>query len=107
MWAYIFKRLLLMVPTLFGILLITFVVIQFVAISRHDHPGYRRSQPGPSWSTIAGILLLGEMARNSGLNCSPLPISIGCTLYSRPVSSSMRRALQLRVARRALDGEHR
>ncbi len=30
MWVYIFKRLLLMVPTLFGVLLLTFVVIQFV-----------------------------------------------------------------------------
>ena len=30
MWAYILKRLLLMIPTLFGILLLTFVVIQFV-----------------------------------------------------------------------------
>ena len=30
MWSYIFKRLLLMIPTLLGILLITFVVIQFV-----------------------------------------------------------------------------
>ena len=30
MWAYILKRLLLMIPTLFGILLITFVIIQFV-----------------------------------------------------------------------------
>jgi microcin C transport system permease protein len=30
MLAYIFKRLLLMVPTLFGVLLMTFVVIQFV-----------------------------------------------------------------------------
>ncbi|MFY8053757.1 MAG: microcin ABC transporter permease, partial [Limnohabitans sp.] len=30
MAAYIFKRLLLMVPTLFGVLLMTFVVIQFV-----------------------------------------------------------------------------
>ena len=30
MLAYIFKRLLLMIPTLFGILLLTFVVIQFV-----------------------------------------------------------------------------
>jgi microcin C transport system permease protein len=29
-WSYILKRLLLMIPTLFGILLITFVVIQFV-----------------------------------------------------------------------------
>ncbi|HUQ73483.1 MAG TPA: microcin C ABC transporter permease YejB [Burkholderiales bacterium] len=30
MWSYILKRLLLMIPTLLGILLITFVVIQFV-----------------------------------------------------------------------------
>src|SRR3954464_10929107 len=30
MWAYILKRLLLMVPTLLGVLLLTFVVIQFV-----------------------------------------------------------------------------
>lgn len=30
MWAYILKRLLLMIPTLLGVLLLTFVVIQFV-----------------------------------------------------------------------------
>src|ERR687895_457056 len=30
MWSYILKRLLLMIPTLLGILLVTFVVIQFV-----------------------------------------------------------------------------
>jgi microcin C transport system permease protein len=30
MWTYILKRLLLMIPTLFGVLLVTFVVIQFV-----------------------------------------------------------------------------
>jgi len=30
MWSYILKRLLLMIPTLFGILTITFIVIQFV-----------------------------------------------------------------------------
>ena len=30
MLAYIFKRMLLMIPTLFGVLLMTFVVIQFV-----------------------------------------------------------------------------
>jgi microcin C transport system permease protein len=30
MWSYILKRILLMIPTLFGILLITFIVIQFV-----------------------------------------------------------------------------
>jgi len=30
MWSYILRRLLLMIPTLFGVLLITFIVIQFV-----------------------------------------------------------------------------
>ena len=30
MWSYILRRLLLMIPTLFGVMLITFVVIQFV-----------------------------------------------------------------------------
>lgn len=30
MLSYILKRLLLMIPTLFGVLLLTFVVIQFV-----------------------------------------------------------------------------
>ncbi|GAA6141021.1 ABC transporter permease subunit [Hydrogenophaga sp. 5NK40-0174] len=30
MWSYIFKRLLLMIPTLLGVLLVTFTVIQFV-----------------------------------------------------------------------------
>ncbi|MDB5814550.1 MAG: dppB2 [Rhodocyclales bacterium] len=30
MWSYIFKRLLLMIPTLLGVLTITFIVIQFV-----------------------------------------------------------------------------
>jgi len=30
MWTYIFKRLLLMIPTLFGIVLVTFIVLQMV-----------------------------------------------------------------------------
>lgn len=30
MFAYVFKRVLLMLPTLLGVLLLTFVVIQFV-----------------------------------------------------------------------------
>ena len=30
MWSYILRRLLLMVPTLLGILVITFVIVQFV-----------------------------------------------------------------------------
>jgi hypothetical protein len=35
---------------------------------------------GPSGPTMAGILLLGEIFRNSGLNWSPAPMSIGTTL---------------------------
>ena len=30
--------------------------------------------PGPSGSTIAGMRLLGLMARNPGSNCSPRPM---------------------------------
>ena len=30
MWSYILKRVLLMIPTLFGVMLITFIIIQFV-----------------------------------------------------------------------------
>jgi hypothetical protein len=35
--------------------------------------------PGPSGSTIAGIRLFGEIARNCGENCSPFEMSIGWT----------------------------
>jgi hypothetical protein len=45
--------------------------------------------PGPLWSTSAGILLLGEMARNSALNWSPLLMLTKRTLYGSPHSSSM------------------
>ena len=36
--------------------------------------------PGPSGSTIAGMRWFGVIARNSGLNWSPLPMLIGMTL---------------------------
>ncbi len=42
-----------------------------------------------SRSTIAGILLFGLMARNSGVNCSSWLILTLCTAYSTPSSSSM------------------
>src|ERR1700694_5521795 len=44
--------------------------------------------PGPSGSTIAGILLLGLIARKSGAICSPLVMFTGMTLYGSPISSS-------------------
>jgi hypothetical protein len=39
------------------------------------------------WSTMAGIRLLGEIARNSGLNCSPLLILTGTIRYESSASS--------------------
>ncbi len=45
--------------------------------------------PGPSRSTIAGMRLFGEIFRKSGLNCSPLEMFTGISLYGRPHSSSM------------------
>src|SRR5439155_13846445 len=44
--------------------------------------------PGPSGSTIAGILLFGLSLRNAGAICSPLPMFTGITLYGSPISSS-------------------
>ena len=35
--------------------------------------------PVGSWSTIAGMRLFGEIARNSGANCSPRPMFTGLT----------------------------
>ena len=35
--------------------------------------------PLGSWSTMAGMRLFGLIARNSGLNCSPFPMSTGMT----------------------------
>src|ERR1700728_647208 len=47
-----------------------------------------------SWSTIAGIRLLGLILKNSGLNCSSLPMSTACTVYGRASSSSVMEALR-------------
>src|ERR1700737_4222481 len=44
--------------------------------------------PGPSGSTIAGILLLGLVARKSGAICSPFVMFTGMILYGSPSSSS-------------------
>ena len=43
---------------------------------------------------MAGIRLLGLIARNSGLNCSPVPMFTGTSLYARPHSSSMMEIFQ-------------
>ena len=43
--------------------------------------------PSGALSTMAGMRLFGETRRKSGANCSPLPILIGWSLYSRPASS--------------------
>ena len=56
-----------------------------------DRAGFEDGQAFESVnrSTIAGILLLGEIARNSALNWSPLLMFTGRTRYCSPVSSSM------------------
>lgn len=59
MWTYILKRLLLMIPTLFGILTITFVVIQFV-------PG------GPVEQIVSQL-----QGRNAGGGEGPAAASLG------------------------------
>ena len=51
------------------------------------------TEPSPnsgagSWSTIAGIRLFGLIARNSGVNCSPLEMLTGIIRYAAPSSSS-------------------
>src|SRR3954465_10071114 len=43
---------------------------------------------GPSGSTMAGMRLLGLMARNSGVNCSPMPMFTHFSSYGRTISSS-------------------
>jgi hypothetical protein len=45
--------------------------------------------PAGAWSTMAGMRLLGLMARKSGANCSPLPMLTGTSRKGRPHSSSM------------------
>ena len=44
---------------------------------------------GPSWSRMAGILLLGLIFRNSGVNWSPLSRLRKCSVYASPHSSNM------------------
>ena len=41
MLSYILKRLLLMIPTLFGVLLVTFMIVQFVPCLLYTSPSPR------------------------------------------------------------------
>jgi len=50
--------------------------------------------PSTSWSTIAGIRLLGLIARKSGLNWSPRPMLTGINRYASSHSSSMMEIFQ-------------
>ena len=52
MWSYILKRLLLMIPTLFGIVLVTFIVLQLV--------------PGGPVERMMAQLRAGTRGRESG-----------------------------------------
>ena len=53
MLAYILKRILLMLPTLLGVLLLTFVVIQFVPAARWSST-WPRPRPGRAAVPRAG-----------------------------------------------------
>ena len=64
MWVYVLKRLLLMVPTLFGVLLLTFVVIQFV-------PGGPVEQYLAEAKAGAGGSAEGGFAYRGGRGCDP------------------------------------
>jgi len=55
--------------------------------ARFEHR-HRRAAAGGSWSTIAGMRLLGLMVRNAGTNCSPRPMFTNRTAYGRSISSS-------------------
>ena len=57
---------------------------ELAGLGRRGTPGSRPTRtarsacrPGPSGSTMAGILLFGLIARNSGLNWSPAPMLTG------------------------------
>ncbi len=75
MAAYIFKRLLLMIPTLFGIMLISFVIIQFVpggpverAIAElrgNDVSATARFGGGTSGDTAVGAAATSSVGQNS------------------------------------------
>ncbi|MFT4173314.1 MAG: microcin C ABC transporter permease YejB [Rhodocyclaceae bacterium] len=55
MWAYILKRLLLMIPTLFGVILITFTVVQFVPGGPVEQMVYQlRGRSGGGEGAMAG-----------------------------------------------------
>ena len=65
MIAYAFKRLLLMVPTLFGILLVTFAIIQFVTGGPVDQLMQElrgRGQGGAEFYLSRAVLDLDELA---------------------------------------------
>ena len=92
MWSYILKRLLLMIPTLFGILLITFVVIQFV-------PG------GPVEQMVAQFQGFGEGGEGPGAADTRLPRAPG---RRRGARRGDQEALRLRqAAARALRADDR
>ena len=53
-----------------------------------EHADRLRRRPAGSSSTIAGMRLLGEIAQELGLNCSPLPMLTGYDAIGRGCASS-------------------
>ena len=64
MIAYIVRRLLLMIPTMFGIMLVAFVVIQFA-------PGGPIEQAQPALATVA-VLVVAARAADVAVPCQEL-----------------------------------
>jgi len=74
MMAYVFKRLLLMLPTLFGVLLLTFVVVQFV-------PGGPVEQYLAEAKAGAGVGAEGGMSYRGAQGVDPKRLEQAKALY--------------------------
>ena len=74
MWWYILKRLLLMVPTLFGVLLLTFVVVQFV--------------PGGPVEQMGAVQPMDSVPEPQPLaSCMPMPNTNAPTINDGPIGA--------------------
>jgi microcin C transport system permease protein len=85
MFAYVLKRLLLMLPTLLGVLLLTFVVIQFVPGGPvEQYLAEARAGTGGAGPRAAGW----PIAARRGWTRSAWPRSASCTASTSPRPSA-------------------
>jgi len=85
MAAYILKRLLLMIPTLFGVMLITFVVTQFVPggpVESLIHELQKSGRSGEASSGMEGLLYRGA----SGIDAERLKVLKALYGFDKPAS---------------------